>query len=141
LLTLGIKWGDRVGVYLPNWPEYIFFYLGAANIGATTVPVNWTFTPQEVKFVINNAGVSVLVMSAGFLGLNMLKNLEAVRNELPALQHIIMLEKEKALPGMLYDEFLAATPALARARAAVQVEDPVILFIRPAPRASPRRRC
>ncbi len=68
MLNLGVKRGDRVGIYMPNWPEFLFVYLGAAKIGATTVPVNWTFTPQEVKFVINNAGVSVLVMSAGFLG-------------------------------------------------------------------------
>jgi len=130
LLNLGVKRGDRVGIYMPNWPEFLFVYLGATKIGATTVPVNWTFTPQEVKFVINNAGVSVLAMSAGFLGVNMLKNLESVRNELPALRHVIMLEKEKALPNMIhYDEFLAEpTPALAEARAAVQVEDPVIFI-------------
>ena len=130
LLNLGVKRGDRVGIYMPNWPEFLFVYLGAAKIGATTVPVNWTFTPQEVKFVINNAGVSVLVMSAGFLNMNMLKNLEAVRNELPTLQHVIILEKDKALPGIIpYDKFMAdPTPALAEARAAVQVEDPVIFI-------------
>ena len=46
LLNLGVKRGDRVGIYMPNWPEFLFVYLGAAKIGATTVPVNWTFTPQ-----------------------------------------------------------------------------------------------
>jgi len=130
LLNLGVKRGDRIGIYMPNWPEFLFVYLGAAKIGATAVPVNWSFTPQEIKFVINNAGVSVLAMSAGFLGVNMAKNFEAVRNELPTLQHVIMLEKEKTLPGMIsYAEFLAEpTPALAEARAAVQVEDPVIFI-------------
>ena len=130
LLNLGVKRGDRVGIYIPNWPEFLFVYLGAAKIGATTVPINWTFTPQEVKFVINNAQVSVLVMSAGFLGTDMLKNLQAVRKELPSLQQVVILEKEKALPDMIpYDAFLAApTPALAEARKAVQVEDPVIFI-------------
>jgi acyl-CoA synthetase (AMP-forming)/AMP-acid ligase II len=130
LLNLGVKRGDRVGIYMPNWPKFLFVYLGAVKIGATAVPVNWSFTPQEVKFVINNAGVSVLVMSAGFLDVKMLKNLDAVRNELPALHHVIILEKEKAQPGMIpYDEFMAdPTPALPEARAAVQVEDPVIFI-------------
>ena len=129
-LNLGVKRGDRVGIYIPNWPELLFVYMGATKIGATAVPVSWSFTPQEIKFVINNAGVSVLVMSAGFLDKNMVKNLEAVRNELPTLQHVIILEKEKALTGMIsYDEFMAdPTSALTEARAAVQVEDPVIFI-------------
>jgi len=130
LLNLGVKRGDRVGIYMPNWPEFLFVYLGAVKIGATAVPVSWRFTPQEIKFVINNAGVSVLAMSAGYLDMNMVKNLEAVRSELPTLRRVVILEKEKALPGMIpYNEFLAdPTPALAGAKAAVQVEDPVVLI-------------
>jgi fatty-acyl-CoA synthase len=130
LLNLGVKRGDRVGIYMPNWPEYLYVYLGAVKIGATAAPVSWRFTSQEIKFVINNAGVSVLVMSAGYLDMNMLAKLQKVREELPGLKHIVMLEKGKELPGMVpFDKFMSdLTPALAKARAEVQLEDPVVFI-------------
>ncbi|MCX6827600.1 MAG: AMP-binding protein, partial [candidate division Zixibacteria bacterium] len=98
LINLGVKRGDRVGIYMPSWPEFLFVYLGAVKIGATAVPVSWRFTPEEIKFVINNSGASVLVMSGGYKDMDMVKNLEKVRSELPALKHVVILEKEKALP-------------------------------------------
>jgi acyl-CoA synthetase (AMP-forming)/AMP-acid ligase II len=130
LLNLGVKRGDRVGIYMPSWPEYLFTYLGATKIGATAVPVSWRFTPEEIKFVINNAGVSVLVMSAGYRDMNMAKNLEAVRKELPTLKHVVVLEKDKALPDTIpFDKFMAdPTPALDKAKAEVDVEDPVVFI-------------
>ncbi|MGD0857285.1 MAG: class I adenylate-forming enzyme family protein [Dehalococcoidia bacterium] len=130
LINLGVKRGDRVGIYIPSWPEFLFVYLGAVKIGATAVPVSWRFTPDEIKFVINNAGASVLVMSAGYKDMNMVKNLEAVRDGLPTLKHVVILEKEKALPGMIpFEKFMAdPTPALAKAKAAVEAEDPVIFI-------------
>ena len=130
LLNLGVKRGDRVGIYMPNWPEYLYVYLGAVKIGATAVPVSWRFTSQEIKFVINNAGVSVLVMSGGYLDMNMVKKLQAIRDEVPGLQHVVILEKEKALPGMItYDKFMSdPTAALGAAKKAVQIEDPVVFI-------------
>jgi len=98
LINLGVKRDDRVGIYMPSWPEFLFVYLGAVKIGATAVPISWRFTPDEIKFVINNAGASLLVMSAGYKDMNMVKNLEAVRYELPTLKHVVILEKERRCP-------------------------------------------
>ena len=130
LLKLGVKKGDRIGIYMPGWPEYLYVYMGAAKIGATTVPVSWQFTPQEIMFVINNAEVSVLVMAAGFMGLDFVKNLQAVRDKLPTLKHVVILEKEKAEPGIIsYEDFMTEPDgALAAAKAAVSPEDPVIFI-------------
>ena len=121
LLKLGVKKGDRVGIYMPCWPEFLYIYLGAAKIGAITVPVSWQFTPQEIMFVINNAEVSVLVMAAGFMGIDMLNNFEAVRDRLPTLKHLVMLEQDKAKHGMIpFNKFLTdANPTLAAAEATV----------------------
>ncbi|HQN25640.1 MAG TPA: AMP-binding protein, partial [Syntrophales bacterium] len=74
LLGIGVKRGDRVGIYVPNWPEFIFAYLGAAKIGAVAVPVSWRFTAQEIKFVLDDAGISALVMAAGFMGMDFVQN-------------------------------------------------------------------
>ena len=67
LLKIGVKKGDRIGIYFPAWPEAVFALLGCAKIGAVAVPIAWRFTSQEVKFVVNNAEVSVLLMNSGFM--------------------------------------------------------------------------
>ncbi len=130
LLRLGVRKGDRVGIYIPNWPENVFLYLGAAKIGAVAVPVSWRFTPQEVRFVIDDAGISVLAMTAGFLGLDFLQSLASVRSELSTLRQVVILERDKAAAGMIpYDDFLSDPgPDLTKAKSAVQPDDPT-LFI------------
>jgi fatty-acyl-CoA synthase len=130
LLKLGVKKGDRVGIYFPAWPEAVFAMMGCLKIGAVCVPVAWRFTSQEVKFVVNNAEISVLLMNSGFMNMDFVKILDAVKSELPTLKQVVITDKDKALPYMkTYDQFLAdAGPELARAKAAVQPED-AALFI------------
>lgn len=130
LLNLGVKKGDRIGIYIPNWPEFLFVYLGAAKIGAVTVPISWRFTPQEIKFIVNNSGVSVLVMAGEFMGIDLVRNIESIRLELPTLNKIVIYDSNKSVVEMLpYKQFTVKPgPALKKARAAVKPEDPV-LFI------------
>jgi len=130
LIKMGVKRGDRVGVYIPNWPEFLFTYLGAVKIGAITVPVSWRFTPQEIKFVINNAEISVLVMADGFFGMDFVKNLEAIQGELPTLKHVVILNKERVTGGMIsWEAFLAEPgPELAKYRAEVEPDDPALFL-------------
>ena len=130
LIKLGVKRGDRVGVYIPNWPEFLFTYLGAVKIGAITVPVSWRFTPQEIKFVINNAEISALVMAEGFFGMDFVKNLEAIRGELPTLKHVVILDKQKATSGMMpWDGFLVEPgPELVKYKAEVEPGDPALFL-------------
>ena len=58
LLKLGIRRGDRVGIYLPLWPETLFIYFGAAKIGAVGIPMSIRTTAPELKFFINDAEIS-----------------------------------------------------------------------------------
>jgi len=78
LLKLGVKKGDRVGIYFPAWPEAVFAMMGCLKIGAICVPIAWRFTSQEVKFVVNNAEISVLLMNAGFMNMDFVKILDVV---------------------------------------------------------------
>ncbi|MGD0855255.1 MAG: AMP-binding protein [Dehalococcoidia bacterium] len=130
LLKIGVKKGDRIGIYFPAWPEAVFALLGCAKIGAVAVPIAWRFTSQEVKFVVNNAEVSVLLMNSGFMNMDFVKILDAVKGELPTLKQVVIMDKDKALPYMkTYDQFLTDPgPELAKAGAAVQPDD-ASLFI------------
>lgn len=60
MLGAGVRSGDRVGVLLPNCIEYVEVMLGAALIGAVTVPMNVRYKARELKHLIVDSGMSVL---------------------------------------------------------------------------------
>jgi len=57
----GIRKGDRVGVHLPNCPQYIISYYAALHLGAIVVNLNPMYTVDELKGLISNTTVSTLV--------------------------------------------------------------------------------
>ena len=130
LLDLGVKRGDRVGIYVPNWPEFLYTYLGTVKIGAVAVPVSWRFTSNEVKFTLQDSEISTLVMAPAFYDMDMAANLEAVKDDLPLLQHIVIVADSSPREWMiLYNEFAKdPTPSLTETLAAVEPED-TALFI------------
>lgn len=61
LVNIGVKKGDRVAIYLPNSPEYIFTYFAVAKIGAIASPFNILFKTREISYIVNDSKASVLV--------------------------------------------------------------------------------
>ncbi len=61
LLHLGIKSGDRVGIMLPNCPQYIISFYAIARLGAITVNVNPIYTPREVELVAKDSGMRAMI--------------------------------------------------------------------------------
>ena len=60
----GVKPGDRVGLWLKNCPEFITSLFGILQIGAVVVPVNNFLKPDEVGFILRDAGIEVLITDA-----------------------------------------------------------------------------
>lgn len=54
--------GDRVAIMLRNCPEWIMFDIAAMNLGLVTVPLYTNDRPDNVAFVINDAGVKFLLL-------------------------------------------------------------------------------
>jgi long-chain acyl-CoA synthetase len=86
LYELGIRKGDKVSVYLPNMPEFVYLYLGIPKIGAVIGPVNALFKAREVQFVVNHSEAKILVTIPQFIGI-----VNEVRDQLPLLKHIIVI--------------------------------------------------
>ncbi|MHB8157714.1 MAG: long-chain-fatty-acid--CoA ligase [Desulfocucumaceae bacterium] len=59
--SLGIQKGDRVGLHLPNCPQYIIAYHAVMLLGAVVVNINPMYTPDELKLVAGTVGISTLV--------------------------------------------------------------------------------
>ena len=60
LQTHGINAGDRVGVLLPNSPQFMIAFLGILKIGAVHVPINTMFREHELHHELTDADVHVL---------------------------------------------------------------------------------
>ncbi|HOD70127.1 MAG: Long-chain-fatty-acid--CoA ligase [Deltaproteobacteria bacterium ADurb.BinA179] len=63
----GVKKGDRVGIALPNCPQYVIAYYAALSAGAVVVNMNPLYTHDELKFMMENTGLETLVTFDGAL--------------------------------------------------------------------------
>src|SRR6266516_7834335 len=61
---LGVKSGDRVGLWLKNCPEFIPALFGILHAGAVVVPINNFLKPDEVNYILSDAGIDVLITDA-----------------------------------------------------------------------------
>jgi long-chain acyl-CoA synthetase len=57
----GVKPGDRVGIAMRNYPEWIISFAAILSIGAISVSMNAWWTAPEMEYAINDAELSVLI--------------------------------------------------------------------------------
>jgi long-chain acyl-CoA synthetase len=58
---LGVRKGDRVGLHLPNCPQYPIAYYAALSLGSIVVNLNPMYTPDELKFIVETTGLTTLI--------------------------------------------------------------------------------
>ncbi|MBU2227454.1 MAG: long-chain fatty acid--CoA ligase [Proteobacteria bacterium] len=58
---LGVKKGDRVGVHLPNCPQFVISYLAVVSLGAIVVNLNPLASAGELRFIIENTGMETII--------------------------------------------------------------------------------
>ncbi len=61
LSQLGIVKGDRVGIMLPNCPQYIISLFAILRLGAIVVNINPIYTPREVELVATDSGMRAII--------------------------------------------------------------------------------
>jgi len=61
LAKRGIGQGDRVGIMLPNCPQYPIATFAVLRLGAMVVNVNPAYTPPEVDFILRDSGIRMLL--------------------------------------------------------------------------------
>ncbi|MEK6563781.1 MAG: AMP-binding protein [Candidatus Omnitrophota bacterium] len=87
LLALGIKKADRVAIYLPNNPEYIYSYLALFSIGATVVPLDYMLTEDELVSCLTHCEAKALIAKE-----KERLSLENLKKRVPSLENIIAFE-------------------------------------------------
>ena len=64
--ALGIKSGDRVGLLLPNCPQFFIAQFGAWKLGAIVAPLNPIYTEQELEGPVRDHGIETIVTLTRF---------------------------------------------------------------------------
>jgi long-chain acyl-CoA synthetase len=66
LIERGLQPGDRVGVMLPNVPDFPIAYYGVLRAGGTVVPMNVLLKRREISFYLGDSGAKILIAWHGF---------------------------------------------------------------------------
>ena len=61
LISLGVRPGDKVGVWLLNQPEWMDLMFAIAKIGALLVPINTRFCTHDLEYVLTQSDCNYLV--------------------------------------------------------------------------------
>ncbi|OEJ93721.1 AMP-binding protein [Streptomyces thermolilacinus] len=124
LIASGVERGDRVGIWAVNCPEWVLVQYATARVGAVMVNINPAYRAHELAYVLNQAGVSLLVASLAHKTSDYRSMAEQVRPECPALRETVYIGDPT------WDALTArATPAqaaeLAAREALLSCDDPV----------------
>ncbi|MCX7661204.1 MAG: acyl--CoA ligase, partial [Candidatus Omnitrophica bacterium] len=89
-LDLGLKRQDRIAIYLPNLPEYVYSYIAGWLLGIVCVPLDFMLTQEEVVNFINHSEAKILITVS-----KVRVSLEEVKSRCPSLEKIILCDTEE----------------------------------------------
>jgi len=147
LLALGVKKNDKVALWLPNRPEWLFAQHGCALIGAVVVALNTRYKAHELRYILRQSDATTLVCTDHAGPVDYLETLaevlpalgaavpgELAVDDFPMLRRVIV-QADDPYPGCLaWRDVLEAGdapeggPALDAARAAVGPDDPFTIL-------------
>jgi long-chain acyl-CoA synthetase len=105
LSEAGVKKGDRVGLMLPNCPEYVIGFFGAMRIRAAATQVNPLYVGRELEHILNNSGSETVIAHATTYG-----KVKDVKRHTALGRVIVVGEPEGGLQDddTTFDEFLSS---------------------------------
>lgn len=113
LIKLGLRPGDRVGIWSPNRYEWVLTQFATAKAGLILVNVNPAYRMSELEFVLNKVGCKALILAPSFkssdyigmlrqlapeLATSAVNDLHAAR--LPTLRTVILTDDAR-VPGFM----------------------------------------
>ena len=123
LIALGVKSGDRVGIWSPNCYEWTLLQYATAKIGAIMVNINPAYRTSELIYVINQSGLSYIFSAIQFKTSHYKKMIDDAREFTDTL-------RKEVYWGESWEYFLAqgkkvSDEKLQSYEAKVQFDDPV----------------
>ncbi len=139
LLGIGVQRGDRVCMWVPNRPEFVFVELAVTLIGAVFVPIQSRYGATELGNILGRAEPAVLIYQSRFLQLELDAILERVDPDIgrattarfPSLRHVVSLDGSRHRSVERWAAFLARGDSVCEDRldelmAQVEPDDPAV---------------
>jgi fatty-acyl-CoA synthase len=102
LRHLGIRRGDRIGLFGRNSVEWVVAYFACAKAAAILVPVSYWFKGEELRHVLEDSGARVLIAATEFADL-----VAAERTSLKTLEQVIWIGEAGAGVDATYAELIS----------------------------------
>jgi long-chain acyl-CoA synthetase len=95
LSSIGIKKGDRVGLFIPNTPQFVMAYFAILKIGGVVVATNPLYSAKEIEHQANDSGMEVMIVMSNFY--------QRVKDVQPKtrLRQLIVTNIKETLPPIL----------------------------------------
>jgi cyclohexanecarboxylate-CoA ligase len=87
----GIGRGDRVSAQIPNWTEFVVISAALSRLGAILVPIMPIYRRDEVRYVLETAGVRLAICPGTFKKFDYLQMYRGLRDELPGVEEVVVL--------------------------------------------------
>ncbi len=94
LLGLGLRKGERVAVLAYNCVEWLEIYAAMAKAGLVAVPINFRLVGAEVRYILEDAEVSALILQDELAG-----TIEEIRPDLPVAESRVVWFGTKPCPA------------------------------------------
>ncbi len=94
LVDMGVKKGDRVGIFMPNSPQFVMAYYGILKAGGSVVATNPLYTPPEIEHQASDAGIEYMFVMTNFY--------ETIKKAQPKtkIKKLIVTNLKEALPAV-----------------------------------------
>ena len=102
LQALGVRKGDRVGLLLPNCPQFVIAFYGALRAGAVVVPCNPLYTAPELRRQLADSGTETLV------ALSRLQGVARAARDGTTVRSVILTNIKEYFPPLLRALFTVA---------------------------------
>ncbi|PIQ89201.1 MAG: hypothetical protein COV72_04160 [Candidatus Omnitrophica bacterium CG11_big_fil_rev_8_21_14_0_20_42_13] len=87
---IGIKKQDKIAIYLPNCPQYIYSYLALFSMGATVIPLDFMLKEEEITSYLNHSEAKLLIAK---YKANI--ELSTLRTNVKSLKNIILIDEDR----------------------------------------------
>jgi long-chain acyl-CoA synthetase len=105
-VELGVKPGDRVGLFAANRPEWHTADFAITGAGGVTVPIYFNESPQRITYILKHCGAKFVFAA----GAPQMHKLQAIRAQLPDLQQVVLADVGPDLPAdcLRYETLISA---------------------------------
>lgn len=89
LISMGVQAGDRVAVASSNRFEWNVLDIAVQQVGAILVPLYPNISESDYRFILNDAGVEICVVS----NQELVDKISSIRSEVPTLKHLFAFDQ------------------------------------------------